>query len=179
LIGWAREERGEHFLKPGDQVIGFSRSFCQIFDLLVLHRNLSSKKDDIAFKRLNVARVRRFDRGWPRLDVVGRRTIMIHILAWFTRGCCRGQPRLVAARRRSKFLDLSDVPPDGCWRDEKAVAELGLLPNAIEVALGAISLKCSDYPGMTGALVKGSDLVDCKHVVVAAGRGRSRLIGGH
>ena len=53
LVG-AAEERRQHFLQSGDEVIGFPIAFQQGFDGLVLDADLSFEKFVLAFKALDV-----------------------------------------------------------------------------------------------------------------------------
>ena len=151
-------------------------AFEQRGNLGVLRCDLGFEKDILAFELRQVAVVGR-DR--TRLVGAGRRVLRRQLLAFLPSDICRGWSRHVASCRCRQFGNLGDVTRDRLRRNHILITERRFLSQAVEVALGTITLDCSDGAGVAGMLISNSGLVDSEGVLVGAGRGMSRRVGGH
>ena len=170
----AAEQRGQHSLQAGDQVVGLARAFGQVFDLVVLDADLAAQKVVLALQSLDV-----IGRDRSRRVGTGRRLCRQSIVALLSGDIGRGRTRQVAACRARQFLDLRQVASDRGWCDHVLVAEGRLLSQAVEMTLGAIALDAPRGAGMPGMLIACRRLLDGEGILVGAGRGLSRRVGGH
>jgi hypothetical protein len=119
----AAEERRQHLLQAGDQVIGLAAALGQVFNLVVLDADLSAKELVFAFQQ--------FDRGGVRRDrprqvfgcrrwssVVGAcRTLLSRLFVFVFHGDIgRGQPRLAMACRTSFMYAMCVTTEAGVTR---------------------------------------------------------------
>ena len=100
-------------------------------------------------------------------------------MAFLRRDISRGRSRQVATCRARKFLDLCEVSRDKLRRDEILFAERRFLSQAVEMAVGAVTLDRPRRARMARVLVADGGVLDGEGVLVGAGRGLSRLVVGH
>ena len=175
LLG-ASEQRREHFLQSGDEVVGFPIAFQQRFDGLVLDADLPFEKFILAFESLDIG-----CRDRSRQVGACRRFLSRLVVAFFHGDTCRDWSRHVAAcRDRSHLLDVGDVLIYRSRRDQIFLAERGFDAAAVQVAFGAIALDATRRPGEAGARITLKRVVDCeREIAVGACRDKSRQVVGH
>ena len=167
------QQRRQHFLQAGDQMVGLAGALGQVLDLHVLDGDLLAQKSVLPFQPRDIARHGiRFGRGLPRLVEACRGWSLFRRCRSFLLRRCRDMPRLVAAGQGlSRLLDVGDVLGDRCRRDQVLFAVGDFDAATVEMAVAAIALDCSRGARQAGALIERDSILDREGVV---GRGLSR-----